>query len=191
MCANEIGSELLEEVAEKNSFSSVGCRLKLIREAYGISQRELAKRAGVTNSSISMIELGQVSPSIYSLERILAVIPIRLADFFSFQPVSSIRITRTSAESIVNEIPISQKDDQLNSRTLIVPGKSASSFGLLEADACGVVVSGSATLKSITGLEHLSPGDSFYIPARQIHQFVNCGEVSLQLFICTGFVLQN
>ncbi|WP_458576085.1 helix-turn-helix domain-containing protein [Aliamphritea spongicola] len=34
----------------------VGERLKAIRKLKGISQRELAKRVGVTNSTISMIE---------------------------------------------------------------------------------------------------------------------------------------
>jgi len=34
----------------------VGERLQSIRKLKGLSQRELAKRAGVTNSTISMIE---------------------------------------------------------------------------------------------------------------------------------------
>ncbi|MBP8195099.1 MAG: helix-turn-helix transcriptional regulator, partial [Azonexus sp.] len=42
----------------------VGVRLQSIRKLKGLSQRELAKRAGVTNSTISMIEKNSVSPSI-------------------------------------------------------------------------------------------------------------------------------
>ena len=34
----------------------VGARLKVVRKKRGLSQRELAKRAGVTNSTISLIE---------------------------------------------------------------------------------------------------------------------------------------
>jgi len=34
----------------------LGARLKTIRKRLGLSQRELGKRAGVTNSTISMIE---------------------------------------------------------------------------------------------------------------------------------------
>ncbi|NAT15302.1 XRE family transcriptional regulator, partial [Pseudomonas syringae pv. actinidifoliorum] len=41
----------------------VGERLQSIRKLKGLSQRELAKRAGVTNSTISMIEKNSVSPS--------------------------------------------------------------------------------------------------------------------------------
>ncbi|WP_428994944.1 helix-turn-helix domain-containing protein, partial [Escherichia coli] len=49
----------------------VGARLQTIRKLKGLSQRELAKRAGVTNSTISMIEKNSVSPSISSLKKVL------------------------------------------------------------------------------------------------------------------------
>lgn len=61
----------------------LGLRLKAIREFYGWSQRELAKRAGVPNSAISVIEQGSVSPSVSSLERVLKGFPITLTDFFA------------------------------------------------------------------------------------------------------------
>lgn len=35
--------------------SELAQRFKSLRKAYGLSQRELAKRTGVTNSSISII----------------------------------------------------------------------------------------------------------------------------------------
>ena len=60
-----------------------GTRLKYIREYNGLSQRELAKRAGVPHSSISMIEQGTNSPSINSLAKILGGIPMSIAQFFS------------------------------------------------------------------------------------------------------------
>jgi len=58
-------------------------RLQRVREIYCLSQRELAKRAGVTNSSVSMIEQGRVSPSIGSLTKLLSGIPMSLNDFFT------------------------------------------------------------------------------------------------------------
>jgi transcriptional regulator with XRE-family HTH domain len=65
----------------------VGSRLKAVREQAGLSQRELAKRAGVTNATISLIEQESHAPSLASLHRILSAIPISLADFFAL-PVS-------------------------------------------------------------------------------------------------------
>jgi len=50
---------------------------------YGLSQRELAKRAGVTNGLISLIEQNRVSPSVSSLRKVLDGIPMALAEFFT------------------------------------------------------------------------------------------------------------
>lgn len=61
----------------------IAVRLQQVRKIYGLSQRELAKRAGVTNSSVSMIEQGRVSPSISSLEKLLKGIPMDIRDFFA------------------------------------------------------------------------------------------------------------
>lgn len=62
---------------------AVGARLKAVREKAGMSQRELAKRASVTNTTVSLIELEAHAPSLASLHRILAAIPISIADFFA------------------------------------------------------------------------------------------------------------
>ncbi|MEP9374811.1 helix-turn-helix domain-containing protein [Mesorhizobium sp. KR1-2] len=61
----------------------LGARLRAVRKRAGLSQRELAKRAGVTNSTISMIEQEAHSPSLASLHRILSAVPISMADFFA------------------------------------------------------------------------------------------------------------
>src|SRR3954452_10147990 len=63
----------------------VGARLRAIREMHGLSQRELAKRAGVSNASVSLIEQNRSSPSVRSLKKELDGIPMSLADFFSME----------------------------------------------------------------------------------------------------------
>ncbi len=54
----------------------VGAHLRAVRTIYGLSQRELAKRAGVTNGLISLIEQNRVSPSVSSLKKVLDGIPM-------------------------------------------------------------------------------------------------------------------
>ena len=61
----------------------VGSHLKAVRTLYGLSQRELAKRAGVTNGTISLIEQNRVSPTVSSLKKVLDGIPMSLAEFFT------------------------------------------------------------------------------------------------------------
>ena len=94
----------------------VGKRLKSIRLIRNISQRELAKRAGVTNSTISMIEKNSVSPSISSLKKVLNGIPISLVEFFteennepegnSIDDSKCISITITLAITTTNAVTI-------------------------------------------------------------------------------------
>src|SRR3984885_1019311 len=82
----------------EDASAGVGTRLKLVRQIYGLTQRELARRAGVTNGAISLIEQNRVSPSISSLKKILDGIPLSLADFFTLNFAASDEVFFTSAE---------------------------------------------------------------------------------------------
>jgi transcriptional regulator with XRE-family HTH domain len=61
----------------------VGGRLRTVRISFGLSQRALARRAGVTNGLISLIEQNRVSPSVSSLKKVLDGVPMSLAEFFT------------------------------------------------------------------------------------------------------------
>ena len=61
----------------------IGNRLRHERQKKGLSQRALARLAGVTNGLISQIEQNSTSPSIASLKKILDVLSLSLADFFN------------------------------------------------------------------------------------------------------------
>jgi transcriptional regulator with XRE-family HTH domain len=67
---------------ETNVFD-IGARLRAARTSRHLTQRELARKSGVTNSLISQIEQNQSSPSVSSLKRILDAIPLSLSDFFA------------------------------------------------------------------------------------------------------------
>ena len=61
----------------------VGARLREVREAKALSQRALAKSAGISNATISLIESKKLNPSVSVLKRILDGIPMDLSAFFS------------------------------------------------------------------------------------------------------------
>src|SRR5271169_252865 len=63
----------------------LGARLRALRLMHGLSQRGLAKRAGVSNAIISLIEQNRNSPSVGSLKKVLDGLPISLADFFAME----------------------------------------------------------------------------------------------------------
>ena len=70
----------------------VGARLKHVRELHGLSQRELARRAGVTNGLISLIEQNRVSPSVGSLKKVLDGVPMSMAEFFTLDVTSAAQV---------------------------------------------------------------------------------------------------
>lgn len=74
--AHEPASQIVPEF-------DVGLRLQAVRKSRGLSQRELARRAGMTNSNLSLVEQGKISPSVSTLEKIVVAIPMSLAEFFS------------------------------------------------------------------------------------------------------------
>src|SRR6478609_3583317 len=67
--------------------TDIGARLRAIRMSRNLSQREIARRAGVANATISLIESNKVNPSVGALKRILDGIPIGLSEFFAFEIV--------------------------------------------------------------------------------------------------------
>ncbi len=78
----------------------LGARLRSLREMHGLSQRELAKRAGVSNAIISLIEQNRNSPSVGSLKRVLDGLPISLADFFAGETAARPQVFFNAADLV-------------------------------------------------------------------------------------------
>jgi len=63
----------------------IGARLKAMRSAAGLSQRELAERGGVPHAQISHVERNKISPSVATLRKILTGLGVSMADFFEHE----------------------------------------------------------------------------------------------------------
>jgi transcriptional regulator with XRE-family HTH domain len=61
----------------------IGTRLREERDRVGISQRELARRIGLSASMISQIESGQSKPSVSTLYSIVTELGVSVDDIFS------------------------------------------------------------------------------------------------------------
>jgi len=63
----------------------LGLKIKEIRKQAGLTQIELAEKAGVTRQVISQIENGTFSGSVVKLENVLTILRYRLSiEVFSF-----------------------------------------------------------------------------------------------------------
>lgn len=60
--------------------NKIGLKIKLLRNKIGISQEELGFRSGVSKQQIGLIERGESSPTIDTLDLIASALEIRLVD---------------------------------------------------------------------------------------------------------------
>lgn len=177
--------------------TDIGVRLKLIRERNGLSQRELAKRAGITNSNISMIEQGLVSPSVNSLAKILNGIPMTLAHFFACDQVAIGQIIypaecleadqRSCSSGVVTQSVASEKSQrQLDlSRQIYPAGCDTGAEPLRQkTELSALVVAGQIELTAGIQVHELNEGDAFYLAALQPYRIRNRKDV-IAVIVCS------
>lgn len=174
----------------------VGSRLRYLRVQHKLSQRELAKRAGVTNSTISLIESNQSNPSVGALKRILDGIPIGLAEFFSLDPQRPVQIFYRSDELVeIGKGPISYRQigETSSGRALQIlkehyePGSDTGKVPLVhDGEEGGIVLSGRLEVTVEDERKILGPGDAYYFDSRRPHRFRCIGPSPCQVVsVCT------
>lgn len=164
----------------------VGARLRMVRDRFGLSQRELAKRAGVTNGTISLIEQNRVSPSVSSLKKVLEGLPMTLADFFTFDSdPEQARVFYQAHElpNLGNEqirlLLVGTAHDKRDIAILREVYEAGADTGpdMLTHDGQegGVVIKGSIEVTVNNESRVLGPGDAYYFDSRLPHRFRNAG----------------
>lgn len=171
--------------------NEVGPRIRRLRLMHGMSQRELAKQAGVTNGAISMIEQERVSPSIASLKKILSVFGLSLANFFAeeFEPDRQFffrahELNRISDGPVVlRQIGgnIDGRQMQLLHETYVPGGDTGPTMLRHEGEESGVIVRGEIELTVGTQCEVLGSGDGYYFSSQLPHRFRNVGKVDCEI----------
>ena len=179
----------------------VGQKLREIRKAHGLSQRQLASRSGVTNGTISMIEQNRTSPSVGSLKKVLKGIPMSLSEFFSIEEEEKDRYFFTSGElkelnpGIMSKIGATGNHDQVSLRQ--VGDASRHSLQILyecyppgadtgedmlhhEAEEGGIVISGEVEITVKDSVQVLMSGDAYLFDSRLPHRFRNISDT-----VCT------
>lgn len=164
----------------------LGSRLRTVRERAGLSQRELARRAGVTNATISLIENNKTSPSVGSLKRVLDGIPLSLAEFFALQsePEQPIFFRHDELTELAGgKLSFRQVGPHLAGKRLQIlheryaPGAdTGKTLYQHEAEEGGVVVSGSIEVTVGSDRRVLGPGDAYYFDSTTPHRFRNVGK---------------
>jgi transcriptional regulator with XRE-family HTH domain len=174
----------------------VGTRLRSIRTSFGISQRELARRAGVTNGLISLIEQNRVSPSVSSLKKVLDGVPMSLAEFFTLDLAAAPQAffgTEELVELGNAEVSLRLVAAQRQGRQMSVlheryaPGAQTGEEMLAHrGEEAGVVIRGRIEL-TVSGVTRvLGPGEAYYFASQLPHRFRNAGREPCEIIsACT------
>jgi len=169
----------------------IGSRLRALRQLHGLSQRELAKRAGVSNAVISLIERNASSPSVGLLKKVLSGFPLSLAEFFSLESAPRAQVFFAADELVEiagGKISYRQVGRDLSGKALqmlvecYAPGADTGEVMLRhEAEEAGVVLAGE--LKVTVGDQRrvLKAGEAYYFDSRLPHRFRNLGKEEARL----------
>lgn len=177
---------------------NIGVRLRAVRTQHGLSQRELARRAGVTNATVSLIESNGINPSVGSLKRVLDGIPMGLSEFFAFEVEDEKDQKVFYAASELTEIgrggiSYRQVGVDLTGRALQIlteryaPGADTGKIMLRhEGEEGAVVVTGRLEVTVGEQRRILGPGDAYQFDSRLPHRFRNTGdEPCMVISACT------
>ena len=72
----------------------VGARVKALREASGLSLRDLAERSGVSAPMLSQVERGETSPTLTVAARIAAGLELTLSQLLRLDEGGTVTIVR-------------------------------------------------------------------------------------------------
>lgn len=187
----------------------IGVRLRQERHRAGISQRELARRLGVSASLISQVESGQSKPSVSTLYAIVTELEVSLDDIF--------RIHGNGASQSASREPAAAGDGEGEPGPVVHPderhvidldsgvrwerltshrhedvdflhvvydigGASAAEERLMRhaGREYGIVLSGRLGVQLGFERHELAPGDSIAFDSAQPHRLWNLGDEPVQ-----------
>jgi transcriptional regulator with XRE-family HTH domain len=168
---------------------AVGPRVKALREAEGLSLRDLSERSGVSAPMLSQVERGETSPTLQVAARIASGLQLRLSQLLRLDEAGSVSIVRVGErraggagghryEVLTPPLPGQRAEV---SRHVLAPGAATGGPGDPPMHEPGAretaVVERGALRLLIDGAEHaLAAGDSVTFDADLRHHFENDGK---------------
>lgn len=172
----------------------LGARIRSLRQARRLTLRDVAERAGVTESFLSQVERDVTSPSIATVHRIARALDLSIAQLFA-QDADTGRVVRREARRRVEYPGLKAVDEFLTSNlagrlqvimsTIEAGGGTGAEPYTHESDEETVIVL-AGVLDLWVGDEHyvLREGDAITFPSRVPHWNVNHGATPATVLFC-------
>lgn len=88
--------------ADREATQPVGERLRELRVGRRLTLKEVASRAGLSESFVSQLERGRTGTSLKTLQRLTTALGVELGDIFDTHPPDRARLIRHSERSLVS-----------------------------------------------------------------------------------------
>jgi transcriptional regulator with XRE-family HTH domain len=173
----------------------LGPRIRALRQARHETLRELAERAGVTESFLSQVEREVTSPSIASVQRIARALDLGIAELFVEEPPIGRVVRREDRRRIaypglhaVDEFLTAGRDGRLQViLTTLEPGGGTGDEAYTHDSDEEVVIVLEGRLDLWVGDEQhrLEEGDAITHPSRQPHRNRNPGPGRAVILFCS------
>ena len=154
-----------------------------VRVKQGLSQRDLAAKAGVTNGMISMIEQNKHSPSVATLNRLTDALGMSFAEFFSLELASVpqlfygqddlVRLTEGKVEFSVVAGERRDKAIQFLHEVYQPGGDTGAEMLTHRGEESGIVIEGEIELTVGDQTRVLKSGEAYYFESTTPHRFRN------------------
>jgi transcriptional regulator with XRE-family HTH domain len=182
-------------VAAADPSPTVGLRIKALRDAMGLSLRDLAERSGVSAPMLSQVERGETSPTLASAAKIAAGLELTLSQLLRLDEGQHVAVSRAggrrrstrgghSFEELTPPLPGQRADVSVHD---LEPG--ATTGGREDppmhepgSRETAVVLAGTLALVVDGTRYELQEGDSVTFDADLPHHFENDGEEPTRFF---------
>ncbi len=174
----------------------LGQRIRDVRQKKGMTLRETAIAADVSESFLSQVERGLANPSVASLRRIADAMNERVASFFVGEAPSGMLVRVKDRRRLVH--PMGMLEDYLltppTARRLQIiycvvgPGEGSGQerYTHVADEECLVVLSGSLEVSTDAETYSLNSGDALLLDPKNPHGFYNAGrEPATMLWVQT------
>jgi len=161
--------------------SSIGERIRMMRQAKSLTQEELASRAGLTKGFISQVERNVTSLSVESLLGILDALDQKASTFFDeafhekivFGAEDWVELEKDDVSSFQILVPAAQNRLMDPALLSLNPGEKTEDEDPHEGEEFGVVVSGSIEVTLGVKTYKVRKGECFYFKASKKHYLAN------------------
>ena len=169
--------------------AQMGARLRRLRRIAGLRLKDVAVQAECSESMLSKIETGQVSPSINTLHRIARALGTSIGELFAEPDHGAPFVARAGRRPTLVRHPLRHGDGiTLESLTpfeiggrlqgqihVIEPGGASDGMIRHEGEEVGYVIEGSLELTVDDQRAVLHAGDSFFFSSQRPHGYRNAG----------------